>query len=371
LPGVSEDETLKVHQCIIRGLMQDKTMYYVFVLNRYVEVSYAERCDEKRSASKNLSPKTPLRAFRHDGSEETDEEHQERIESTPIQFTRMTWPLRDLNVYTRISLPKVEKDGECESIAYPGNFWFAHSDMDAHEKQMYDWLEKVQESQLLRRQNEAESLDKGTVLHTLPPIPVPPHMLSQCRELSDKQCAVRRECQPQLDVDTESCILQAWRWKGLLLQVTLLSALNGICHELQSKSIDKFDCVGAENDSNQLVLQDYTFVESKYAPKYIVRKRCFDIYNTIFKYNKHGIPVDSDPVELLKCKFSLKQKGAKLFSKLVRRSTSISKTEEYLVRQSGCVAHSIETRSRSLRFETIHENDSVSQNDWFDFLLHN
>ena len=370
LPVVSETDTMQMHQRIVRGLMQDKTMYYVFAVDRHVQVSYAARREENRSASDDSSSNTRLRALQADDSEESDEQHNERLESTPIQFTRMTWPLRDLNVYTRISLPVVKTDGECQSIAYPGNFSFAHSDMDTHEKEMYDWLEKVQNSQLLRRQREVESLDTDTSVNRLPLIPVPLQMLSQCRVLNERQCAVRRDGNLNVgDADTDSYILQAWRWKSLLLKITVLSALNGICEELKTRElshgISAFNRVGTEVYGGDLVLQNYVWIPTSRSPEYVVRTRIFDTEQTNDKYKNRNRNIDSNSVELLKCKFSLKQKGTKFFSKLIRRSTSLHKDEEYLVKKSGCIAHVLETRDKSWNFVSSAE---TSTNEWFDFL---
>ena len=230
---ISKADLQLMHQRIVRGLMLDKTVHFVFPVNQYVEVSYSARLEERRGDSENLIADTDIRLLNPGGSEENDQEHNERMSAFQMQFTRLTWPLRDLNVYTRISLPSVDMLNGCESISFPGNLSFAHSEMHADEKVMYDWLEKVQTCQMQRRQQASDVFDADTATSPLPSISVPSQLLLQYRELEKLQCALCKDanltCYPPAN---DKAILHAWRWKSLLLRSTLLSALNGICEGL-------------------------------------------------------------------------------------------------------------------------------------------
>ena len=217
------------------------------------------------------------------GAEEvSDEDHERRMVNFQMQYTRLTWPLRDLNVFARISLPQLDIAPGGQSISFPGNFSFAAGEMHADEKQMYDWLEAVQTRNVQRSQQLAASIDSNTHPRQLPLPVLPSEMQQQYLRLESRQHAV----QPPLvheAASSENKTLQAWRWKSLLIQTTLLSALNGICHELCNKGrvphrITVFRKVGMEVVQDTLTLQNFVLdLPKEYSkpPTYCVRNRSF------------------------------------------------------------------------------------------------
>ena len=270
-----------MHKRIVRGLMQDTTLYYVFVVDRHIEISFSARKEEKRADSENRIATTKLRAMLEE-EEECDEDHERRMEHLQMQYTRLTWPLRDLNVFTRISLPRLDKAPGGESISFPGNLSFATGEMHADEKQMYDWLEAVQTRNVQRSQQLAASIDSNTHPRLLPLPVLPSEMQQQYLRLETHQHAVDPTLVHEA-ASSERQIQQAWRWKSLLIQTTLLSALNGICHELCNRGrvphrIATFRKVGMEDVRDTLTLQHFDLGPPKpgsSTPTYRVRNRSF------------------------------------------------------------------------------------------------
>jgi len=162
--------------------MKDTTMYYVDAVDRHIEISFSARREEHRGDRINRQADTVLRALvpgetEEESDEESNEDHEARMESRQMQFTRLTWPLRDLNVFARISLPQLDRAAGGESISFPGNFSFATDEMHANEKQMYDWLDAVQTHNVRRRQRAAASLDSDTAPKSLPLVSLPAEMV--------------------------------------------------------------------------------------------------------------------------------------------------------------------------------------------------
>lgn len=75
---------------------------------------------------------------------------------------------------------------------------------------------------------------------------------------------------------------------------------------------------------------------------------------------------DTEAVELLKCKYSVKKKGSKLYSKLIRQN---DETGEYLVKKSKITSHELMETYRSFRF--VEETLTGLQIDWYNDWLYN
>jgi len=230
--------------------------------------------------------------------------------------------------------------------------------MDAHEKIMYDWMDKEQTYRMQRRQQAWDAFDTGTIPSQLPVIPLPSELVSQYRGLHERQCALKQEAglkiKPQV---LDNAILQAWRWKSLLIRSTLLCALNGICEEIQinieKQGIAKYTKVGMECHKNALILQDFKMVATEESieqlnlPKYLFCTRIFDMERTRQQFPNNTKVDDGEEVNLLECKYSLKRNGNKLYSKLIRRN---SLSGEFLVKRSSIKKFQLMPQYRSRRF---------------------
>jgi len=353
---ITDTDTRRMHQRIIRGLMLDKSLHYVWVVDRHIEVSYTARKEEHRGDFENLvADNRDLRALLADEATlESDEEHTQRMSDSQMQFTRLTWPLRDLNVYARISLPLLDTAAGAASVSFPGNFSFAHSEMHAHEKQMYDWLGAVQTSHTRRSVNVAESLESDTAIKSIPVVPLPAEMVSQYHSLQSRQRAVSAQLPSAVSTATasEGGILQAWRWKSLLLQTTLLSALNGICHELSKEGrvphcISRHTPVGMEASMQPLILQDFKLAEPRAViaatPRYIVCARRFVPRSGVSRVS----PLD---VDLLHCKFSPKHSGSRNVPKKVWRDDATDADDQHYVKKHAITVYDLPDSDRSWCF---------------------
>jgi len=353
--------------------MRDTTVHFVAAVKRHVEVSYDERREELRGGPETMQARPDLRALGADGIEENDAQHRLRVAVQQMRFTRLTWPLRDLNVYTRISLPRVDSGAHgFESVSFPGNLSFAHGEMHPDEKQMFDWLEAVQTRQNKRRLGALEALETGTPAPTLPSIPIPDHMHG--RALAAKQAAMAEQL-PAADrapAYSGQVALQAWRWKSLLLQSTLLCALNGICEELLQDNgqarIDTYVKVGLERSMHRLILSNFNLQPPRFrAHTLVVCARVFDRPTTNSEFPATSPREDDGPVELLRCRFGLKQKGARANSKLARRIDAEAGCE-YLVKKSGIESYTLPAADISPVFTTGVRVDSPAVNtDWYVF----
>ena len=102
-----------------------------------------------------------------------------------------------------------------------------------------------------------------------------------------------------------------------MIQTTLLSALNGICHELGNVGrtphrITEYTIVGMEATKQTLILQNFVLYLPKswsVTPTYVVRERCF-----FEKTPTSSAPTGELPVDLLHCNFSPKHSGSRKHS---------------------------------------------------------
>jgi len=353
-----------MHKRIVRGLMQDTTLYYVDAVDLHIEIPFSARKEEKRADSENRTANTNLRAM-VGTEEESDEDHARHMNNLQMQYTRLTWPLRDLNVFARISLPRLDNASGGESISFPGNFSFTTGEMHADEKQMYDWLEAVQTRNVQRSQQLAASIDSNTDRRQLPQTSLPAEMQQQYLRLESKQHAVDPTLVHEA-ASSEKQILQAWRWKSLLIQTTLLSALNGICHELCNRGrvphrITDFRKVGMEVVQDTLTLQNFVLSlpkEYSKSPTYYVRNRSFFEENpTLFP------PTGEGSVDLLQCKFCPNFRGSHQFSKKVWRVISVTDNTQYFLQGGNIVSYALPLASRSLTFATGQEADEQA---WYE-----
>ena len=114
-------------------------------------------------------------------------------------------------------------------------------------------------------------------------------LLSQCEALRESDHFLY---QKPSDLSTQR-VLQAYRWKAMLIQTTLLSALNGICFELTSKarqthSIQKYKITGPEHNwasTNKLILQNFVFLPQDNQPEWFESWTGAMIWESLRRHN--------------------------------------------------------------------------------------
>ena len=400
---ITERDTRAVYLRIIRALMQTTIMHYIDAVQRHVEVDYATRQDENRNDIVDNDEIVNLRAFADDAHTqegdalEDDDVHGRRKVAYQFQFTRLTWPLRDLNIYTRISTPVVTSTPSGHTVTYPGNRSFCNSEgMHAEEEQIFDFMQALQERDDKNRQSMEVAFDTDTVAKACAAPAVPPHMQAYHYALSDKQSAMQNSALSSAPRATASRatapqILMAWRWKTLLIKTTLLSALNGICHEFQEARytphhIESYSKSGPESSHRiQLILNNFEFIEApalthslyKPLPTYWVCMREFKLPD---KENASTFPAvlatippgafDHGDVNLLDCTFGIRHSGRSTVSKLVWRTASMVPSLKYSVKKRRVYQHEIANNVRNrciTAAQPVIYNVYMGLSHWYDF----
>jgi hypothetical protein len=284
---------------IITSLMTDKIMYYIDSVDRHSEIVWTQRLEGGRGTTAMMTPPTPLRAFRANATlypllqlptqplvlqptvlqqpTETDAVHATRIATTPIKYTRLTWPLRDLNVYTRISMPEIIVDPQGSRKEYPYNFSYVDDGQwNEDEKSSFAFLQSMQDHDAEQQAARNQQLEDGVPLANSD-IVLPDDIVRHYYQRETAGYTLLRLCEVQAEDDDRVYanpsnlavlpVLQAYRWKAMLIQATLLSAMNGICFELKSQGvtphhIHRCKIVGPEHSwasTDKLILQNFVF----------------------------------------------------------------------------------------------------------------
>ena len=375
---ITDADKRAVFQRIIRALMRKTVMYFIDVVDRHVEIDCLLRRDEHRNDNVDYDEIRNLRGLRADGvTEESDRDLRNRLLHSQIKFTRLTWPLRDLNLFTRISLPQVKETPSGKTVTYPGNRSFCHTgDMHEEEKQCFDFMEALQERDAKNREMMEIAFDTDTVAHPCPTTAVPQHMQTQYSALLEKQRAgisglpstvYQRRLLRNCAASNSHMILMACRWKILLMKTTLLSALNGICQELSDigttpHQIASYSPSGPESSrANELILHLFKFDDPppimnclyKPLPQYVVCIREFiqqtkptrlitaSVLPTI-PFGVGGNAFDTNDVNLLECMFGIRHSGTPNISKLVWRSGLLVASRKYNVAKRRVELHLID-----------------------------
>jgi len=293
-------------------------MYYIDSVDEYTEVLYDEHLQDKRD---DMSMKEDLKEIRAKVkpaarvpqvpqllsgprvlslvTRESDNEHADRIAATPIKYTRLTWPLRDLNVYTRISASYEQQDPQGTRKTYPYNVSYVDNlDWRDDERQTFDFLQEMQDDTDNHRVLRNNAFEEGVVLKLRPTL-IPRKIADNFSQVMAVFARMQKQCIPVVaaaavpvvaagavqvvaaaadkktaTTDTTDKVLQAYRWKAMLIKTTLLSALNGICFELKSARsllfyIRHYAVTGPEynrDDPQRLVLQNFVFLAQNIKP---------------------------------------------------------------------------------------------------------
>ena len=238
------DDLRTMHKRIIGGLMLNDIVYYVASVDQHVQIQYSDYLESGRDSHTDVEEYTEPVEDIHDGDQvraATQLEHDAHKRTWPLQFTRMTWPLRDLNVFTRISLPKRIHSPHGEHIVHPYHHTFASSSgMHSQEQSMFNFMRHLQERSDSARQCRDAAFDNDTAHTCEPAVTVPADILRQYQHMRHAPANMHKlfgGAVPSVSADPMSAKepLVAWRWKMLMIQMNLLSALNGICNELKDQ----------------------------------------------------------------------------------------------------------------------------------------
>jgi hypothetical protein len=390
---ITDADKRAVFQRIIRALMRQTVMYFIDVVDRHVEIDFQLRRDEHRNDVVNYDEIQNLRGLQADGvGEESDRNLRNRLLHGQIKFTRLTWPLRDLNLFTRISLPIVIDTPSGKTVTYPGNRSFCHTgDMHEEERQCFDFIEALQERDAKNRVMMEIAFDTDTVAPSCPTTAVPQHMQTQYSALLEKQRAgvsqlsstpYQRGLLRNFAASNSHTILMACRWKIMLMKTTLLSALNGICLEfsdmgIRPHHISSYTKSGPESSrANELILHLFKFEDPpainnclyKPLPQYVVCIREFIhpskparlITASVLPTIPVGVGMvafDTNDVNLLECIFGMRHSGTANISKLVWRKNLLLASRKYNVAKRRVELHVIDATRQN---RCITESDVVA-----------
>ena len=309
LPVPSDTDMRSMHKKIICSLMRDEIMYYVDSVERLAQINYKTRLEDSRTTAAMTEIPAPLRAIAaidnaapaapgqpkikpvvlHKVFQESENQHASRIAQTPIKYTRLTWPLRDLNVYTRISVSQEVRDVQGTRKTYP----YYYSYVDCHnwkddEKETFDFLQEMQTHMENKRAAKDKAFEEGISVN-MPPVKVPEKIVQRFSQTTRVAVKLRQLCTTSNAAPTGHAtraqqteltqqVIQAYRWKAMLIQTTLLSALNGICFEHKTKSlqnffIHKYTVSGPEYkaaDPHRLILQNFVFLPQDVEPQWFM-----------------------------------------------------------------------------------------------------
>jgi len=274
----TDHEKREMQKKIVCVLMHHTTLYYIDSVNRHSEFVYDENSEATRTQPK-LHVALRAHANAIGNLFEDDAEHATRIAAYPLQYTRLTWPLRDLNYYTRLGLPLSEAGLQGAHETFPHMWTLAHSGMLALEEQtLFDFLQYLQDQDVLHKTAREAQFEKGLQLTSFP-LAVPAAVVEMSSRGRVRHGELMAQCIAGPDLASystthgEKCsenkaLLLAYRWKGMLIMTTLLSALNGICQEMKNTStlphhIHAFVVAGPESRPGgvDLVLQNFTFTD--------------------------------------------------------------------------------------------------------------
>ena len=340
VPVPTPTDVRQMQKQIITSLMTNKIIYYIDSVLRHSEIVYTERLEGTRENPAMTATPTPLRAFRQNPNmvrvvqlptqpivlqlaTETDADHAARIATTPIKYTRLTWPLRDLNVYTRISMPHTIADQQGSRKEYPFNFSYVDDGQwNEDEKSSFDFLRSMQDHDAEQHAARNQQLEEDGVPLAKSDIVLPDDILRQYCQRETAGFTLLRLCEVPVPSDdrvyrdpsgvTVLRVLNAYRWKAMLIQATLLSALNGICFELKSLGarphhIHRCKIVGPEHNrasTDKLILQNFEFMPQNEEPNWYAllvgvpppwdRLRRFDMRH-LFRERRLTTTPDSPP----------------------------------------------------------------------------
>jgi len=153
-----------------------------------------------------------------------------------------------------------------------------------YEERLFDFLQTMQDHNLAQRAARDQASDDDVLLKKSTVL-IPDNIIVRFNENQAAVFKLYKQCpdwqpnepnEPNEPNDTAfadprslsvGTILQAYRWKAMLIQITLLSALNGICFELTElrtlpHHIHKYKVTGPEHNityPRKLILQNFVF----------------------------------------------------------------------------------------------------------------
>jgi len=388
-------EKREMQKKIVCVLMHHTTLYYIDSVQRHSEFVYNENTEDTRTQPKLH---VPLRAHTNATGIlfEDNAQHASRIAAHPLQYTRLTWPLRDLNYYTRLGLSLSEAGLQGAYETFPHMWTLAHSGILASEEEtLFDFLQYLQDQDVLHKTAREAQFEKGLELSSFPlAVPAAVVEMSSCAQVRHgellAQCIAGTDLASYSTTHGEKCsenkaLLLAYRWKGMLIMTTLLSALNGICQEMKNTStvphhIHAFVVAGPEFRpvGIDLVLQNFRFTEQcvvcrriSAAPLMAMNPH-FSRQNVQFLFRaRHMVGetlgiVAADPthINLSKClQNNVHYTKGRRHKKVWRKNSTIAAT--YLCESAGAYTATLEDWAYSWRIEGL--TSTVPNDMWYQF----
>jgi len=295
--------------------------------------------------------------------EKNSNEHAAHVRILPLRFTRLTWPLRDLGVFTRISLPLEQPNAHGVHVTYPYAHSFASSTgMHSHEHGIYVFLHQLQQQADFDRERREEAFENELEYTRPQPISVPDDILGR----GNKALQIADRLTPRT-------ALSAWRWKLLLIQTSLLSALNGICQELREIKyephyVDSVNFAGLEAKGtfeDSLICQNFEFVnQQRLEPKYRRKRPNYEVISRQFIQIDTGhVAIPGQYVELLDCTYG----AMGLYEHKIRKPLWLTTSTDnrcYFVQRNDKHTSPLDLMLNMFRMQgSVH---TVGNNDWYE-----
>lgn len=243
LAETKSDWRRKAAMTILRTFTSGRLTYYI----------YEDYIDDMRTIAGNYrssSYKDLVALLQSEEDNDADSDCAQEVQGSPIL---LSWPLRDINVFRGCSKRRRERHAMTGIMYYDFPFHRKmHQDNSMHrdEMTMFRTLLQIKETQRANQIIRNTNYDtEGAIRSPVPPVVIPPVMTSSVHDVETKRLEQQRKCprwtefanamrlvpapaawkpaQPEI-LSSSLATEVAWRWKSVMIQTILLSALNGI-----------------------------------------------------------------------------------------------------------------------------------------------
>ena len=218
---------------------------------------------------------------------------------------------------------------------HPYHHTFASSSgMHSQKQSMFNFMRHLQERSDSARQCRDAAFDNDTAHTCEPAVTVPADILRRYQHMRHAPANMHMlfvGAVPSVSADPMSPKepLVAWRWKMLMIQMNLLSALNGICNELKGQKYTPHHIIVCDRACSEQTLQCQNFeLKPRVAnavgwtrtpPSHEFQSRSFISLPTAGAH----VPVQrTDNVNLLDCTYGIMQSIDRTWCKPVWRTAS-------------------------------------------------
>jgi len=253
---------------------------------------------------------------------------------------------RPRRVHTDFSTKRIHSP-HGEHIVHPYHHTFASSSgMHSQEQSMFNFMRHLHERSDSDWQCRDTAYDNDTAYTCEPAVTVPADIL---RQYTHMQSAVTLAYHSPADPISPKEPFSAWRWKMLMIQMNLLSALNRICHELLGRQYEPHRITSCDMTGSEQKLEWQNFeLKSQYhgdtvscrrnPPCHVFQLRRFKPLQT----TGAGVPPLTHHVNLFDCTYGIVQSVDRKWQKPVWSTTSQG-AERYLLHTSAASRLVMET----------------------------